>query len=361
MVELIRRLYSFAFRQATRRTMNKLRSFLNGHSPWVILPTISLAILTGFVTGCNSLDPSCPEAGAQASGEGGTTVEIHYSCDRSGALTKAESWRLIHSIDAFIFEDDGRHILDSYKKIIIGSSTQISVDSGSGDKKAVLIANSHINDEDVSKICCYEDLERLMSEFCRDDPRYPLMTGEGTFNGGNDKSCNVTLSPLMSVVEIRSLKFAFDGEWSGYVPRDVKVYLTGISNRCEMLRQDYFRLSEVLNNGQWCSGDMRRLPYSTVTYRYMGNGSKQADGSYSYGSASLYCYPNDCAEESLASPFTRIAITGVISGETYIWKIDINRSGSGHISGPEGIGRNTRYVFDITVTTPGESASESVP
>ena len=54
------------------------------------------------------------------------------------------------------------------------------------------------------------------------------------------------------------------------------------------------------------------------------------------------------------TPFTRLVIEGKIQGETFYWPLDINKEDGGY-----GIGRNERYIYDITITRKGTKDPDS--
>ena len=71
-------------------------------------------------------------------------------------------------------------------------------------------------------------------------------------------------------------------------------------------------------------------------------------------SCRFLCYPSNSPEESLGTPFTRLVIEGRIQGETWYWPIDINRDANQMGTGScIGIERNSRYVYDINITSKG--------
>ena len=100
------------------------------------------------------------------------------------------------------------------------------------------------------------------------------MSGEARFTAGPGQACSVTLEPLMSTVEIHSLRCRIEGQKL----LNVKVYLTGIGNRAELLRAERFLPAETLNNGGLSETDLGRLAYSGMVYKYLGNGKAESGG-----------------------------------------------------------------------------------
>ena len=267
--------------------------------------------------------------------------------------TRADDWYLIRRMDLFVFDDDGIRALDSYTRSYAYSPTAIDIRSAGGPKRVVALANFPIPDGSVTSVGHYDDLKKIVADLTEDDPACPVMSGEARFTAGEDRSCSVTLEPVLSTIEIHSLKCRMEGAYAGQALERVRVYLTGISCRAELLRTEGFLPTETLNNGGLSEQDLARLPYSGMVYRYLGNGHPSGDGTV-YGTASLYCYPDEAEEETPGSPFTRLVVEGTLDGKTCYYAIPINRRGNGE----EGIGRNRRYVFDLTLTRPGTESPE---
>lgn len=348
-----------------------------GHSPGGILPMIiitflPLAIASGLcsIVSCSSggsVSPDAPAAAGTVPHPGGrdipltdtpVTVSVRepgINGDGAAVPTRAGDWHLIRRLDLFVFNDDALRTLDAYTRSYAYTPEAVTVSSASGEKILVAVANHAFPDDFVTTIHNYEDLRRSVVSFTGDHPSWPVMSGETCFTAGPGQGCSVTLEPMMSSIEIKSVK----SPACGPALRNVKVYLTGVGNRAELLRTEGFLPAETLNNGRLSETDLGRLAYSGMVYKYLGNGKADGNGS-SYGSAVLYCYPNEAEEESFASPYTRLVIEGMLDGKTCYYPIPINR-GSFISSGAEGIGRNRRYVFDLTLTRPGtESPDEDV-
>ncbi|MBR1575682.1 MAG: hypothetical protein IJ654_04445 [Bacteroidales bacterium] len=333
---------------------SRINLLRNGLSPRALLPLsliLSLAFASAFCfSACAPQESPSPEKPGPV-----THIEWAFRPTESpgGARTgtRADDWYLIRRMDLFVFDDDGIRALDSYTRSFAYSPTSVDVRSASGAKRAVAIANLPLPDGFVTSVSHYEDLHKVIAELTEDDPAFPVMSGEARFMAGEDRNCAISLEPVMSTVEIHSLKCQFQGSYAGQSLKRVKVYLTGISCRSELLRQEGFLPTESLNVGGLSERDLARLPYSGMVYRYLGNGTP-AGGGRVYGGTALYCYPNETDEETLGSPFTRLVIEGLLDGKTCYYAIPVNR-GDAPGDGPLGIGRNRRYVFDITLTRPG--------
>lgn len=266
--------------------------------------------------------------------------------------TRAESWWLVQRLDIFVFNTGAVKTLDSYSRTYTYSTTGSKISSSTGERLVVMVANCRMSDEDIARIYTYEDLAASVVEFTSDSPLSPIMTGEAAFTAGTDRSVHISLYPIMSQIEIASLKCEMKGAWKGKKLEDVKVYLTGMSNRTLLLDRESFQPSEILNHGRLVEEDMRRLSYSGMSYKYLGGGTVSGS-SVSYGSAALYCYPNRAEDESVGSPWTKLVIEGRIDGETCYYPIPVNRPGYGSDGRENGIGRDERHILDITVIRPG--------
>ncbi|MBQ3723780.1 MAG: hypothetical protein II851_08750 [Bacteroidales bacterium] len=344
-----------------------------GRSPGVtlalIIITFTPAISAGLcsIVSCSSdrsVSPDAPAAAVTIPQEGGRDVPltdipvtIHIRPPVSPgepepAATRAGDWHLIRRLDLFVFDDDGIGTLDAYTRSYAYTPEAVTVSSASGEKVLVAVANHAFPDDFVTTIHNYEDLRRAVVCFTDDHPSWPVMSGETAFTAGPGQGCSITLEPMMSTVEIHSLRCRMEGQSL----QNVKVYLTGVGNRAEVLRTEGFLPSETLNNGGLSETDLGRLAYSGMVYKYLGNGKTDGSGT-SYGSAVLYCYPDEAEEESFASPYTRLVVEGTLDGQPCYYPIPVNR-GRYESGGTEGIGRNRRYVFDLTLTRPGTGSPD---
>ena len=346
-----------------------------GRSPGATLPIIMLIYTLAIASGLSSLvscstegsfSPDTPVAAVTIPQEGGrdvplseTSVSIYVRPPGNPggpgpeAVTKAGDWYLIRRLDLFVFDDDGIGLLDAYTRSYAYSPEAVTVSSASGAKRLVAVANHAFPDDFVTTIHNYEDLRRAVACFTDDHPSWPVMSGEARFTAGPGQACSVTLEPLMSTVEIHSIQCRIEGQKL----LNVKVYLTGIGNRAELLRTERFLPAETLNNGGLSESDLGRLAYSGMVYKYLGNGKAESSGT-SYGSAVLYCYPNEAEEESFASPYTRLVVEGTLDGKTVYYPIPVNQGRFSADGTTGGVGRNRRYVFDLTLTRPGTGSPD---
>lgn len=342
--------------------MEKRRHYsLSGHSSRAILPSLNLAIslMLPLLSGCRDAGVPAPEVPSSFGGDLQSGTVIRFDADVGGhLLTKADSWQLIRHMDVFVFEDDRLSALDSYTCVDDYGLEPLTVPSSGGAKIVVALANYHMDKDLASWIGSLSELEAVACEFCSDNPDTPVMTGTGRFTAGTDRSCQVTLSPLMSRVEISSLRC----EISGASLKELKVYLTGVSNRAKLLQQDGFLPSEILNHLDLNEKDLLKLPYSSMVYRYLGNGTKDSGGT-EFGMATLYCYPNQASDNTMGSPQTTLVIEGLLNGSPRRWTIPVNQGpGYNPYSSPSsnplpGIGRNRCYSYKIRIQSEGEAVA----
>ena len=254
-------------------------------------------------------------------------------------------------LDVFVFKDGAVKALDSYSKAYPDDG-QASVVSGSGDRIVAMISGAHLRADQIASIRCYEDLESLYVSLEDEVEGSPVLSGETVICAGGQGPWSIVLEPLLSKVEVLGLSVRLKGEYAGKELDNVQAYLTNVNGTCQPLRRNGFRPVEIINNGRLRDSDLDRLR-SPQLVRHMPRISRQMGGETTYETFNLYCYPNDVAEESVGSPFTRLVIQGDIDGQTYYYPVPINRPGFGYSAGKAGICRNVNYVMNIHITGPG--------
>lgn len=214
----------------------------------------------------------------------------------------------IASLDLFVYDADGLQRLDSYQRLGAGAvSGRLVALSTSGRKRLVALANCPAGALTRVDYDAYEDLRRLAVEFAEDDPARPLMSAESPFTAGQAGGCTLELRPLMSEVVIDGIAGA--GDVAGLTVR-----LADRSGRCEALRTEDFRPTEILPDGP-------ATPYAPGTR--------------------LYCYPNDRAEDALGAPATKLLVEGTRGGVPVRWSAPVSA---------DGIRRGSRYRLSVRLT-----------
>ena len=156
---------------------------------------------------------------------------------------------------------------------------------------------------------------------------------------------------------LRSVSCDFSGKpYAGEQITDARVYLTNLNATCSLMPGEKETIERIINHKGLIQEDIKALKDSTLVVKHIGDFGQVCI----HPSASLMCYPNTSREESLGTPMTRLVIEGKIQGETWYWPLDINRNGADGVGADDsggvtdyGVGRNCRYVFDVTITGKG--------
>ena len=289
-----------------------------------------LSFLPAFLYGCD-----VPKASPTIKAEAVTRISMASASGR------------IEDLDIFVFRDDRLQKLDCYQKVDAPSAWNNELISSSGDRIIVVCANTGRTMEDWFSISSLSWLERLTMSLEDEDLRHPFLSGTATVSAEDEEEdTDILLRPLFSIVELRSIRCDFsERPYAGESLEDVKVYLTNVNAECAILDSAGILPSRIINAGGLREEDMQIFPDPSVIYREI-DGSIKA--SPAYPDIQLACYPNNSISEGPGTPFTRLVIEAKVQGETFYWPLDINRTGGG-----QGIGRNERYIFDLTVTRKG--------
>lgn len=238
--------------------------------------------------------------------------------------------------------------IDAYQRIapLPQDVSQITGASSTSADRLVAVANSSTERRDWNHINTYGILSTLRSDIRDEDPVYPLMSGEASLEPGTYRSCEICLEPLLSIIEVHSLCCDFSMRpYRDSKLENVRIYLTNVSGNCSLLGGSSCSTEYILNAGGCSESDINSLTHPemlcTILNTPVGNNVLT-------DVVQLYCYPNTNAEETAGTPFTRLVIEGEIDGEKYYYPFDINRADGG-----QGIERNMRYSFDITLTRRG--------
>lgn len=255
-------------------------------------------------------------------------------------------------IDIFIFNNDSLGWLDSYQRFNTGfSSGPLTAASRKGDKIIVAVANSANEKSDWSSISSLEGMMKSTASIWEEDPASPVMCGTAEVSMGEETSCSIEMVPLLSEIKVNSLCCDFTGRpYEDEVLSDIKIYLINVNAAVPIFHEEDFMPTEIINAAGLSEEDMARISHPEMLSCRMDS---QVGNNTVYPGISLYCFPNDCPEQSLGSPFTRLVIEGKLCGHTCYYPIDINRGND--IQGRAGIGRNSRYVYDIILTRAGTS------
>lgn len=254
-------------------------------------------------------------------------------------------------IDIFIFDDDSLGWLDSYQRFNTDGSLPLTAASRKGRKKIAAVANPGRDISSWSGVNSFESMLKTTASLWNEDPEAPVMCGYSEVSMGEESSCSMEMQPLISEIRVNSICCDFRGRpYEGEVLSDISIYLTNVNAEALIFHEEGFMPTEIINAAGLSEADMSRISHPEMLSCRLD--SPVGDNTV-YPGISLYCFPNDCPEQSLGSPFTRLVIEGKLCEHTCYYPIDINR---GHdIQGRAGIGRNSRYVYDIILTRAGTS------
>ena len=294
------------------------------------LGTLTLLILPAFLYGCDA-----PQASPDYNH--GTVTRISMDAVRGQ----------IGEIDIFIFKNDRMQHLDCYQKITDLSSWNKEIVSSSGERIITACSNSRKTAMDWAAISSLSYFRNLSISLEEESMEHPFMSGYTDISASTEEGyASLTLRPLTSMVELRSIRCDFTGRpYEGELLEDARVYLTNVSAECRILAEDEIMPVRIINAGQLREEEVNALAEPELLFRDLGTSIGKIT---SYPDIRFLCYPNNAPAESPGSPFTRLVIEGKVKGETFYWPLDINRD-----DGRNGIGRNEKYIFDITITRKG--------
>ncbi len=286
---------------------------------------------------------SCTEVIDSPADEGnGTEVMTKVS------LETPEDYVVRGAVDIFTFNNGGVRHLDSYQHLDSFSGHSIDVRSQSGEKTVFICTNAQRATYDWASINSMEALDKAYLELQKEKREALCATATGEITAGSAGSNRFELRRMASEIVLRSIRCDFSGSGhEGERITDVSVYLTNVNSRCPVTADGEILPGEIINSGKLDMDDVAGFNDPDMVYQELGK-----DISYEHQNVgmSFICYPNTSLKDGPGTPFTRLVIEGKINGETYWWPIDINRSGGTDVPG---ISRNSRYVFDITISRKG--------
>lgn len=257
----------------------------------------------------------------------------------------------VRCIDIFFFNNDRLGWLDSYQRFDGADPHGISAASRKGNKIIVAVTNPQRDISAWSGINSFESMLKSTALLWDEDPEAPLMSGYKDVSMGEEPSCSLEMHPMLSEIRINSLRCDFSGRpYQGEDLTDIRIYLTNVTAEAHIFNEEGFMPTEIINAAGLSGTDMSRMSHPEMLSSRL---EKPVGDNTVYPGISLFCFPNDCPEQSIGSPFTRLVIEGKLCGKTCYYPIDINRGRN--TSGNPGIGRNTRYVYDIILTRAGTS------
>lgn len=260
------------------------------------------------------------------------------------AVLKSEEEQ-VRSLDALVFNDDLLNRIDCYQRMDDFSGKEVLIGSGTGRKLVLLCANAPWEEIGWEDAYSLHKASALKVDLEQEDREWPIMSTlmhmEAGVNG------RAELERLTGEVELRSIRCDFTGKpYDGESITDAIVYLTNVNGTCSILPAEEPVMERIINHRGLIPDDIQCFKDPEIIMDTIGVISFMR----SSPEIRLLCYPSIFQEEGISTPFTRLVIEGKIQGETWYWPININRgSGNDH----EGIERNRRYVYDLTIRSKG--------
>lgn len=251
-------------------------------------------------------------------------------------------------IDIFTFDDDRAGHLDSYQRMDTFDGSSIGIRSQSGRKKVFICANLQRSIYDWTGINSIEALDEVYLELQKERRGSLYATAEGEVTAGSPVVSHMEMRRMASEIVLQSIRCDFRGSaYEGEEITDVCAYLTNVNAQCPLTSDGHIVPGQTVNSRKLDMDDVSCFAEPDMVYHKM---DFNISGKPVEPGISFICYPNTSQKEGPGTPFTRLVIEGKIRGETFWWPIDINRS-----EGTEnpGIQRNSRYVFNITISRKG--------
>lgn len=184
--------------------------------------------------------------------------------------------RPVHRLDLFIYAAEGLRTLEkqlTYDEL----QEELNIPTLPGAKRIVGIANSprRFNSKALER---YDAMEQLCFNYTDDDPDRPILGGAARTV---EEIGEIHLQPLLCGITLTKVCNTLDGYELLENPR---VRLRDLPNAAEILRQQEFRPTELIDAGAWTP-----LPYDVGYF-------PQKPG------ITLWCYPNDTPEDVLGVP-----------------------------------------------------------
>ena len=261
----------------------------------------------------------------------------------------------VASIDIFAFDIEDAMHLDSYQHIDNLDTHNISLRSQSGMKHIFICANGQRSIYDWAGINSMESMDKIYAELRKERRDALCATAEGTITAGDGKIYKMELRKIASEIVLNSIRCDFTGKsYEGEILTDVCVYLTNVNAECRLTADGHIVPSGLINSGGLDIDDIESLAEPDMLYRKIDSpiGNRRI-----YVGTNLVCYPNTSTTEGPGTAFTRLVIEGKIGGETFWWPININREKG---TNEPGIHRNSRYIYDITITRKGTKDPDTV-
>ena len=180
----------------------------------------------------------------------------------------------IRVLDIFLYRDVPTRPLERHMRIEEPVPRRIRLESASGERFIVLIANSPAP-FNISALQSLDGAEQLEMHYRDEDPLFPLMSG--VCHTGTD-AAEAYLTPLLCRVAVRSIS-----NFTGQPLFGASVSLRRVNSHVQMLRFDGFRPVETVDSPAWAA-------HPEMLSRVVGGviGEEEV-----YPDITLFCYPFD--------------------------------------------------------------------
>ena len=301
------------------------------------LPVLGLLlfIVPAIQYGCSDVNPvSCQYYATSEKSGIKTALSLSGNISPEGAC-----------LDIFTFNDDMLKRLDSYTRVENFTGNSINVTSQSGDKIILICANARKDRYEWADISSYSSMQSITVSLENESEDNPSMTATCRATAGNVIE-GVCLQPVASEVILRSISCDFTGlPYAGKEISDVKAYLTNVNAEAYLFEETPGFPLRIINMSMLNHDDIKGFMHPGLVVRKVAD---RIGSNPIVPHLCFMCYHNSVETEGPGTPFTRLVIEGKIDGDTYYWPININRQGE-----KNGIGRNCRYIFDLTIRRKG--------
>jgi len=203
----------------------------------------------------------------------------------------------VRSLDLFIYDGSGTCPLERHLRTD-SLPERLSIPTTEGDKYVVGIANSPKR-FNLNALARLDAMRQLSFQFTEDDPDSPIL---GASCNTQSQAGTLNLTPLLCCIRLTSVANTMDG----YVLlEDPRIRLCDLPDAAELLRQEEFRPSGLLDAGAWVP-----LPCD------IGFFPQEPD-------TALWCYPNDTPEHILGTPRPSLEFACRIEGEDYSFLVPL--------------------------------------
>ena len=203
----------------------------------------------------------------------------------------------VRKLDLFVYGCEGTRALECHLQLD-SLPPELTLRALPGEKILVGIANSpqRFNLKALER---YDSMTQLAFNFTDDDPACPILGGEATTEDG---AATVPLRPLLCRVRLSEVANTMDGY---ELLEEPQVRLRDLPNSAEILRQEEFRPTELLDAGPWVplACDVGYFPQ--------------------HPDIDLWCYPNDTPENILGTPRPTLEFECRISGELCSFEVPL--------------------------------------